>query len=63
MYVCVNTEICFYKRKITFGSFAWLGLKVVFKWASLVAQLIKNPPAMQETLVRLLGQTDPLEKK
>ena len=30
--------------------------------ASLVAQLVKNPPAMQETLVRFLGQEDPLEK-
>ena len=28
-------------------------------WASLVAQLVKNPPAMQETLVRFLGQEDP----
>ena len=33
------------------------------KWASLIAQLIKNPPAMQETLVRFLGQEDPLEKE
>ena len=32
------------------------------QWASLKAQLVKNPPAMQETLVRLLGQEDPLEK-
>ena len=30
--------------------------------ASLVAQLVKNPPAMQETRVRLLGGKDPLEK-
>jgi len=30
--------------------------------ASLTAQLVKNPPAMQETLVRFLGQEDPLEK-
>ena len=29
---------------------------------SLIAQLVKNPPAMQETLVRFLGQEDPLEK-
>ena len=27
--------------------------------ASLVVQLVKNPPAMQETLVRLLSQEDP----
>ena len=33
------------------------------EWASLTAQLIKNPPAMQETPVRLLGWEDPLEKR
>ena len=31
-------------------------------WASLVAQLVKNLPAMQETPVQLLGWKDPLEK-
>ena len=30
--------------------------------ASLEAQLVKNPPAMQETLVQFLGREDPLEK-
>ena len=30
--------------------------------ASLVAQLVKTPPAMQETPVRLLGWEDSLEK-
>ena len=30
--------------------------------ASLRAQLVKNLPAMQETLVRFLGWEDPLEK-
>ena len=30
--------------------------------ASLVAQMVKNLPAMQETPVRLLGQGDPLER-
>ena len=30
--------------------------------ASLIAQLIKNLPAMQETLVQSLGWEDPLEK-
>ena len=29
---------------------------------SLVAQLVKNPPAMQKTLVRFLGWEDLLEK-
>ena len=28
----------------------------------MVAQLVKNQPAMQETLVRFLGWEDPLEK-
>ena len=31
-------------------------------WASLVAQMVENPPAMQETLVRFMGREDPLEK-
>ena len=31
--------------------------------ASLVAQMVKNLPSMQETLVRFLGQKDPLEKE
>ena len=31
--------------------------------ASLVAQTVKNLPAMQETWVRSLGQEDPLEKE
>ena len=29
----------------------------------LVSQLVKNPPAMQKTLVRFLGWEDPLEKR
>ena len=32
-------------------------------WASLVAQMIKNLPAVQETWVQSLGQEDPLEKR
>ena len=31
-------------------------------WTSLVAQMIKNPPAMWETSVQSLGWEDPLEK-
>ena len=33
-----------------------------FNSASLMAQLVKNPPAMQETRVRSLGWEDPLEE-
>ena len=32
-----------------------------YSWAFLVAQLVKNLPAMQETCVRSLGWEDPLE--
>ena len=39
-----------------------LGSSTLFG-ASLVAQLIKNPPAMQETWVQSLGWEDPLEKR
>ena len=31
--------------------------------ASLIAQLVKNPPAIQETPVPFLGREDPLEKE
>ena len=38
------------------------GYPLQYPWASLVAQLVKNLPAMQETWVRSLGGKDPLEK-
>ena len=40
-----------------------IGYPLQYSWASLVAQLVKNPPAMQETWVRSLGWEDPLEKR
>ena len=39
-----------------------IGYSLQCSWASLVAQLVKNPPAMQETWVQSLGWEDPLEK-
>ena len=33
-----------------------------YVWASLVAQAVKNPPAVQETWVSSLGWEDPLEE-
>ena len=44
------TYIYLYKLPLTF-------------WTSPVAQLVKNPPAMQETWVRSLDWEDPLEKR
>ena len=48
--VCVCVCVCVYRESVRVFS------------ASLVAQLVKNPPAMQETVVRFLGWEDPLEK-
>ena len=39
-----------------------IGYPLQYFWASLVAQLVKNPLAMRETWVRSLGWEDPLEK-
>ena len=39
-----------------------LPIPVQYSWASLVAQLVKNLPAMWETWVPSLGWDDPLKK-
>ena len=41
----------------------WIGYPLQYSWASLVAQLVKNQPTMQETWVQSLGWEDPLEKR
>ena len=40
----------------------WIGYSLQYSWASLVAQSVKNPPAMQETWVWSLGWEDHLEE-
>ena len=37
--------------------------KIIFNWASPVAQTVNNLPAVQEIQVQLLGGEDPLEKE
>ena len=39
-----------------------IGYPLQYYWASLVAQLVKNPPRMRETWVQSLGWEDPPEK-
>ena len=39
-----------------------VGYPLQYSWVSLVAQLVKNPPAMRETSVRSLAWEDPLEE-
>ena len=62
-------KISFDKRNSSF--FYWIfymqiqycfNVNDMTKTAFLIAQLVKNLPTMQETLVRFLGQEDPLEK-
>ena len=51
--ITILGKMCFIER-IVFQSFQWM--------ASLVAQTVKNLPAMWETWVRSLGWEDPLEE-
>ena len=39
-----------------------IGCALQYSWASLVVQLVKNPPAMRKIWVRSLGCEDPLKK-
>ena len=39
-----------------------IGYSFQYSWASLVAQMVKNPLAMQQTWIQSLGWEDPLEK-
>ena len=40
-----------------------IGYPLQYSWASLVAQLVKNPSTIWETWVQSLGGEDPLEKE
>ena len=39
-----------------------IGYSLQYSWASLVAQTVKNLPAMQDTWIRFLGWENPLEE-
>ena len=39
-----------------------IGYPLQYSWSSLVAQLVKNTPAVWEALIQSLGWEDPLEK-
>ena len=55
--------LMFHVRLVPSGILAVLSF-TYFKWrgASLIAQMVKNPPAMREIQVQFLGREDPLEK-
>ena len=48
-------------KKLTKEHLIYDSVYIEFR-ASLVAQLVKNPPAMQETQVQSMGWEDPLGK-
>ena len=54
----IFTELWFYNT----GGFYDDGNTATVQYTALIAQLVKNPPAIQETLVPFLGWEDPLEK-
>ena len=57
--------IIFLGREFLVGFFTFSTLHLSYfllAWASLVAQIIKRLPAVQETRVQSLGQENPLEK-
>ena len=74
VYSIWNTAQCYVAAWIgqEFGEewihiYVWLSpfavhTKLLQHWVSLVAKMVKNLPAMQETRDRSLGQEDPLEK-
>ena len=39
-----------------------IGHPLQYSWASMVAQVVKNPPTIQETWIQSLGWEDPMEK-
>ena len=39
-----------------------MGYPLQYSWVSLMAQMVKNLPAVQETWVRFLGWEDPLDE-
>ena len=56
----LSLSICDYSKLAYRSTFVYLSICL---WASLVAQMVKHLPAMQETWVRSLGWEDPLEKE
>ena len=63
-----QTRICLQCRRprfdfcVRWSSGEGIGYSLQYSWASLVTQLVKNLPSMQEMWVRALGWEDPLEK-
>ena len=62
-YACISFKIK--GKRMTFSGKQTLEELIAGRpqgWASLIAQLVKNPPAKQEAPVRFLGWEDPLKE-
>ena len=60
-----NHSVIYYLNNEEFGlssQTSAIGHPLRYSWTSLVAQLVKNPPAMWKTWVRSLGWEDLLDK-
>ena len=55
----IVNQLCFNKKYIYLKNYIYM---YIYKGASPVAQLVKNPPAVRETWVCSLGWEDPLEE-
>ena len=78
LYMCLGTDVTQLSEDLTSSNLRrvviiisvllthrkeWPLFRHFLVWASLVTQLVKNLPAMQETQVHFLGQEDPLGKE
>ena len=62
IYVVCKWQVFFFMAEYYSVIIIILSIILLLFWASLIAQLVKNPPAMQETLVWFLDWEDLLEK-
>ena len=61
----LKAQVCGHKRALSsagHGEIMCVAIGFSVCWTSLVAQMVKHLPAMQETWVSSLGQEDPLEE-
>ena len=66
LYLVIKISYSVYFQLLTVSCYFMLTviyMYIAFNWTSLVAQLVKTLPSMQETLVRFLSREDPLEKE
>ena len=63
IYIHIHTYIHIYTNMHTMNVICSLLHYCTILWASLVAQMVKNLPAVWETQVQSLGQEDSLEKE